>query len=211
MIDHLTRDRGRAVAGPSVRSRRCAGRPGAASYWGYQSIDFFAPHNEYSPSGDRGGHVDELDAMVKSLHTAGLEVILDVVFNHAAEGTERGRRCASTGLTTAPTTFWPRTAAATWTPRGPATRSTRTSLRVRDETRERATPKGKLLQPRDHAEAGYAQDLVGGGNRRHSKRAPELRGFRDRRGAHAAARRSSAAWLRSLRISQLSAKRATRL
>jgi isoamylase len=63
---------------------------GLRNFWGYQSIGFFAPHNEYASSGDRGGQVDDFKAMVKDLHAAGLEVILDVVFNHTAEGNEQG-------------------------------------------------------------------------------------------------------------------------
>ena len=55
---------------------------GLRNYWGYQSIGFFAPHDEYA-SGDP---VDEFKAMVKALHAAGIEVILDVVYNHTAEG-----------------------------------------------------------------------------------------------------------------------------
>src|SRR6201993_373878 len=65
---------------------------------GYQSIGFFAPHNDYSSSGDRGGQVDEFKAMVKALHAAGLEVILDVVFNHTAEGNEQGPTLCFRGL-----------------------------------------------------------------------------------------------------------------
>jgi glycogen operon protein len=71
---------------------------GLHNYWGYQSIGFFAPHNEYSSSGDRGGQVDEFKAMVKSLHAARLEVILDVVFNHTAEGNEQGPTLCFRGL-----------------------------------------------------------------------------------------------------------------
>ena len=77
---------------------------GLRNYWGYQSIGYFAPHNGYSSSGDGGGQVDEFRQMVRALHAAGLEVILDVVFNHTAEGTVAGRRCASAGSITRPTT-----------------------------------------------------------------------------------------------------------
>ncbi|MGH3157673.1 MAG: glycogen debranching protein GlgX, partial [Streptosporangiaceae bacterium] len=62
-----------------------AGR-GFTNYWGYNSIGFFAPHNGYSSCGQRGGQVGEFKAMVRALHQAGLEVILDVVYNHTAEG-----------------------------------------------------------------------------------------------------------------------------
>jgi glycogen operon protein len=71
---------------------------GLRNYWGYQSIGFFAPHNEYASSGDRGGQVDDFKAMVRGLHEAGLEVILDVVFNHTAEGDERGPTLCFRGI-----------------------------------------------------------------------------------------------------------------
>jgi isoamylase len=71
---------------------------GLRNYWGYQSIGFFAPHNEYASSGDRGGQVDDFKAMVRGLHAAGLEVILDVVFNHTAEGNELGPTLCFRGL-----------------------------------------------------------------------------------------------------------------
>jgi isoamylase len=63
---------------------------GLANYWGYDSIGYFAPEARYSSSGDGGGQVTEFKAMVKALHGAGLEVILDVVYNHTAEGNEMG-------------------------------------------------------------------------------------------------------------------------
>jgi isoamylase len=62
---------------------------GLRNYWGYNSIGFFAPHNGYA-SGDRGEQVQEFKAMVRSLHEAGIEVILDVVYNHTAEGNHLG-------------------------------------------------------------------------------------------------------------------------
>jgi glycogen operon protein len=55
------------------------------NYWGYNTIGFFAPHAAYSSTGDRGGQVREFQQMVRTLHEAGLEVILDVVYNHTAE------------------------------------------------------------------------------------------------------------------------------
>ena len=58
---------------------------GLSNYWGYNSIGFFAPHSAYSSSGDRGEQVTEFKQMVKNLHEAGIEVILDVVYNHTAE------------------------------------------------------------------------------------------------------------------------------
>ncbi|MEV6118717.1 glycogen debranching protein GlgX [Streptomyces sp. NPDC052109] len=63
---------------------------GLSNYWGYNSIGFFAPHNAYAATGTRGEQVTEFKAMVKALHAAGIEVILDVVYNHTAEGNERG-------------------------------------------------------------------------------------------------------------------------
>ena len=71
---------------------------GLRNYWGYQSIGFFAPHNEYSSSGDGGSQVDEFRRMVRALHAAGLEVILDVVFNHTAEGSEWGPTLCFRGI-----------------------------------------------------------------------------------------------------------------
>jgi isoamylase len=63
---------------------------GLSNYWGYDSIGYFAPEARYASSGDGGGQVTEFKAMVKALHAAGLEVILDVVYNHTAEGSELG-------------------------------------------------------------------------------------------------------------------------
>ncbi|MEV4282994.1 alpha-amylase family glycosyl hydrolase, partial [Actinoplanes xinjiangensis] len=57
---------------------------GLTNYWGYNTIGFFAPHNDYTSFGGRGGQVQEFKAMVKALHQAGIEVILDVVYNHTA-------------------------------------------------------------------------------------------------------------------------------
>ena len=71
---------------------------GRRNYWGYQSIGYFAPHNEYAAAGDGGGQVDEFRRMVRALHAAGLEVILDVVFNHTAEGSELGPTLCFRGI-----------------------------------------------------------------------------------------------------------------
>ncbi len=60
------------------------------NYWGYDSIGYFAPEARYSSGGDHGDQVREFKSMVKELHNAGLEVILDVVYNHTAEGNELG-------------------------------------------------------------------------------------------------------------------------
>jgi glycogen operon protein len=68
-------------------------RDGLTNYWGYNTIGYFAPAQAYSAAvraGRPGGQVDEFRAMVDALHAAGIEVILDVVFNHTAEGNERG-------------------------------------------------------------------------------------------------------------------------
>jgi glycogen operon protein len=64
--------------------------PGKINYWGYAPVSFFAPHQAYSSRKDPLGPVDEFRDMVKALHRAGIEVILDVVFNHTAEGDQRG-------------------------------------------------------------------------------------------------------------------------
>ena len=77
---------------------------GKVNYWGYQPISFFAPHQPYSSRRDPLGPVDEFRDMVKALHRAGIEVILDVVFNHTAEGDHTGRRYVSAGWTTPSTT-----------------------------------------------------------------------------------------------------------
>jgi glycogen debranching enzyme GlgX len=74
------------------------GEQGLTNYWGYNSIGFFAPHNAYSSSGDRGQQVTEFKAMVKALHRAGLEVVLDVVYNHTAEGSPLGPTLCFRGL-----------------------------------------------------------------------------------------------------------------
>ncbi|MGU3437723.1 glycogen debranching protein GlgX [Actinomycetes bacterium M1A6_2h] len=71
---------------------------GRRNYWGYNSIGFLAPHNEYSSSGDDGAQVREFKAMVKALHAAGIEVILDVVYNHTAEGNHLGPTLSLKGI-----------------------------------------------------------------------------------------------------------------
>ena len=110
-----------------VHDRALAAR-GLRNYWGYQSIGFFAPHNEYA-AGDGGSRSRSSRRWSSALHAAGLEVILDVVFNHTAEGGERRadavlprprrRRLLPAATTTA----------ATSTTRAAATRSTRTGRR----------------------------------------------------------------------------------
>ncbi|MBI2708850.1 MAG: glycogen debranching protein GlgX [Actinobacteria bacterium] len=71
---------------------------GLRNYWGYNSIAYLAPHNDYSSTGQRGEQVQEFKAMVKALHEAGIEVILDVVYNHTAEGNHMGPVLSFKGL-----------------------------------------------------------------------------------------------------------------
>jgi glycogen debranching enzyme GlgX len=71
---------------------------GLSNYWGYNSVGFFAPHAAYSSSGDRGQQVTEFKQMVQSFHRAGIEVILDVVYNHTAEGGPGGPTYSFRGL-----------------------------------------------------------------------------------------------------------------
>ena len=70
---------------------------GLRNYWGYQTIGYFAPHDGYA-TGGRGAQVNEFKAMVRALHAAGLEVILDVVFNHTAEGDQDGPTLCLRGI-----------------------------------------------------------------------------------------------------------------
>ncbi|KRB38058.1 glycogen debranching protein GlgX [Microbacterium sp. Root180] len=71
---------------------------GLSNYWGYNTIAFFAPQNTYASSGQRGQQVQEFKAMVKVLHAAGIEVILDVVYNHTAEGNHLGPTLSMRGI-----------------------------------------------------------------------------------------------------------------
>ncbi|HEY9888263.1 MAG TPA: glycogen debranching protein GlgX [Candidatus Obscuribacterales bacterium] len=71
---------------------------GLSNYWGYSTVSFFAPHRAYSSRQDYAGPVDEFRDMVKALHKANIEVILDVVFNHTAEGDHRGPTLSFRGL-----------------------------------------------------------------------------------------------------------------
>ena len=71
---------------------------GLSNYWGYNSIGYFAPHNRYSSRGQAGQQVQEFKEMVKSLHQAGIEVILDVVYNHTAEGNHLGPEICFKGI-----------------------------------------------------------------------------------------------------------------
>ncbi len=80
------------ITEPAVAKR------GMANYWGYNSIGYFAPHAAYSSSGSRGEQVAEFKQMVKNFHRAGIEVILDVVYNHTAEGESDGPTYSFRGL-----------------------------------------------------------------------------------------------------------------
>ncbi|MBG0824406.1 glycogen debranching protein GlgX [Planomonospora sp. ID91781] len=71
---------------------------GLTNYWGYNTISYLAPHNGYASGGRRGEQVLEFKAMVKALHEAGIEVILDVVYNHTAEGDHMGPTLSFRGI-----------------------------------------------------------------------------------------------------------------
>jgi isoamylase len=73
-------------------------RRGLRNYWGYNSIGYFAPHAGYAACGTRGEQVAEFKRMVRALHAAGIEVILDVVYNHTAEGSEFGPTLSLRGI-----------------------------------------------------------------------------------------------------------------
>jgi isoamylase len=80
------------VSEPHVLAR------GMQNYWGYNTVGYFAPHAGYSAGGSRGEQVREFKAMVRSLHAAGIEVLLDVVYNHTAEGGEGGPTLSLRGI-----------------------------------------------------------------------------------------------------------------
>jgi isoamylase len=101
VIDHLTRLGVTAVElMPVHQSVPEPGlvRRGLTNYWGYNTIAFLAPDNRYSSSGTPYGHVAEFKAAVKALHAAGIEVILDVVYNHTAEGGGLGPTLSFRGI-----------------------------------------------------------------------------------------------------------------
>ncbi|MGP3986910.1 glycogen debranching protein GlgX [Streptomyces sp. 3N207] len=81
----------------SVTDHRLA-EAGMTNYWGYNTIGFFAPHNTYASWGERGQQVQEFKHAVRALHEAGIEVILDVVYNHTAEGNHLGPTLSFRGL-----------------------------------------------------------------------------------------------------------------
>jgi isoamylase len=80
------------VTDPSLAAK------GLTNYWGYNTIGFFAPHNGYAGYGRRGQQVMEFKAMVKAMHQAGIEVLLDVVYNHTAEGNQLGPTLSFRGI-----------------------------------------------------------------------------------------------------------------
>ncbi|MFN2541563.1 MAG: glycogen debranching protein GlgX, partial [Chthoniobacterales bacterium] len=71
---------------------------GLTNYWGYNTLGFFAPHGEYSSGGGRGEQVNEFKGMVRNLHAAGIEVVLDVVYNHTIEGNHLGPTLSFRGI-----------------------------------------------------------------------------------------------------------------
>jgi len=101
IVDHLTRLGVTAVELMPVHQFVSDGfliDRGLSNYWGYNTIGFLAPHNAYSASGQRGEQVPEFKAMVRALHQAGIEVILDVVYNHTAEGNHLGPTLSFRGI-----------------------------------------------------------------------------------------------------------------
>jgi isoamylase len=101
VIEHLTRLGVTAVelmpVHQFVPEHELAER-GLTNYWGYNTIAFLAPHNGYASTRAPGAQVGEFKAMVKALHQAGIEVILDVVYNHTAEGDHRGPTLSFRGI-----------------------------------------------------------------------------------------------------------------
>jgi glycogen operon protein len=100
-VEHLTRLGVTAVELLPVHhfvSEEHLQRAGRRNYWGYNSIAFFAPHSGYSASGSRGQQVGEFKRMVRALHAAGIEVILDVVYNHTGEGGTGGPTLSLRGI-----------------------------------------------------------------------------------------------------------------
>ncbi|MFI0349246.1 glycogen debranching protein GlgX [Actinomadura sp. 9N407] len=101
MIDHLTELGVTAVELMPVHQHvpeHALVARGLTNYWGYNTLGYLAPHNTYSSSGQRGEQVLEFKAMVRALHAAGIEVILDVVYNHTAEGDHLGPTLSFRGI-----------------------------------------------------------------------------------------------------------------
>ena len=100
-VDHLTRLGVTAVELLPVHEFTQDHRlveKGLRNYWGYNSICYLAPHHEYAATGTRGQQVQEFKRMVRTLHDAGIEVILDVVYNHTAEGNHLGPTLSFKGI-----------------------------------------------------------------------------------------------------------------
>jgi isoamylase len=101
VVDHLTRLGVTAIelmpVHQFVPEQRLVER-GLTNYWGYNTIGFFAPHNAYSAAAEPHGQVAEFKSMVRALHEAGIEVILDVVYNHTAEGGAPGPTLSFRGI-----------------------------------------------------------------------------------------------------------------
>ncbi len=101
MVDHLTKLGVTAIelmpVHQFVQDHHLQQR-GLTNYWGYNTIGFFAPHNGYASTGQQGQQVLEFKSMVRDLHAAGIEVILDVVYNHTAEGSNMGPTLSFRGI-----------------------------------------------------------------------------------------------------------------
>ena len=96
---------------------------GLRNYWGYNSIGFFAPHDEYAVTAGRRRAGPRVQGDGEALHAAGIEVILDVVYNHTAEGNHMGPTLSFRGIDNAAYyRLVPDDRATTWTTRAPATR-----------------------------------------------------------------------------------------
>ncbi len=101
ILDHLTQLGITAVELMPIHhfvSEHSVVERGLTNYWGYNSLAYLAPHGPYSSAGDTGGQVTEFKTMVKAFHEAGIEVILDVVYNHTAEGNQFGPLLSLKGL-----------------------------------------------------------------------------------------------------------------
>jgi glycogen operon protein len=101
IIEHLLRLGVTAVELMPVQQfvpEKALAERGLTNYWGYNTIGFLAPHNRYSSAGQLGEQVGEFKTMVKTLHDAGIEVILDVVYNHTAEGNHMGPTLSFRGI-----------------------------------------------------------------------------------------------------------------
>ncbi len=101
IIDHLTKIGVTAIELMPVQqfvNDSLLQEKGLSNYWGYNTIAFFAPQNTYAASGQLGQQVQEFKGMVRALHAAGIEVIIDVVYNHTAEGNHLGPTLSMRGI-----------------------------------------------------------------------------------------------------------------